>query len=408
MKSKVLYVTHRTPWPPDRGDRIRTWNILKFLSTKADVDLLCLSDEPVSKECVDVLRKVTRRLAIVPHSGKGRYIRGLMSLASGRSITEGMFNSDSARQLLQKWATAGDWTAALASSSGVAQYLNSTIVGPVPRRWVDLIDVDSEKWLNYSKTARFPMASVYRLEGTRIRQAEIQLANEMQRLLVVSEAECRLFRSFCDTTRIKAIENGVDTDYFSPADAQTTSPTCVFVGVMDYLPNVDAVCWFASEVWPQIRQRFPDARFCIVGKSPNADVRLLQELPGIEVIGPVPDVRPWLHQSNCAVIPLRIARGIQNKALEAMACGKAVVCSSAPLKGLRAEPGLHLLQADTPEEWVEALTRVFKDPVLQKELGLAASTWVQMHHCWNACLEQLCGLTAEVNEGSSPGIEVRT
>ena len=177
-----------------------------------------------------------------------------------------------------------------------------------------------------------------KIEGTRLRQAERQLAMSMEKLLVVSEAECRLFRSFCNTDRIQAVENGVDTDYFSPGQQPPSSlthpPTCVFVGVMNYLPNVDAACWFAAEVWPKIRLRFPTARFCIVGKSPNADVQALQKIPGIDVIGPVPDVRPWLYQSHCAVIPLRIARGIQNKVLEAMACGKAVICSSAPLNAI--------------------------------------------------------------------------
>ena len=397
MTSKVLYVTHRVPWPPDRGDRIRTWNILKNLARFARVDLLCLSDEPVSEETVEELRKVTDRLAIVPHTGRGRYVTGLQSLLCGGSITEGMFRSSSARQVLQQWASSGSWSAALASSSGVAQYLDARLLGPVAKRWVDLIDVDSEKWLDYSQSARFPLSAVYKVEGSRLRQAERQLAQSMQKLLVVSEAECRLFRSFCNTDRIHAVENGVDTNYFCPGlqppSSLTHPPTCVFVGVMNYLPNVDAACWFAAEVWPKIRRQFPTARFCIVGKSPNADVQALQKIPGIDVIGPVPDVRPWLYQSHCAVIPLRIARGIQNKVLEAMACGKAVVCSSAPLNGLRAKPDLHLLQADSAEEWVTALTRVFSDPALQKDLGLAASTWVQMHHCWDACLEPFRELT---------------
>ncbi len=161
MTSKVLYVTHRVPWPPDRGDRIRTWNILKNLARFATVDLLCLSDEPVSEETVAELRKVTDRLAIVPHGGRGRYIAGLQSLACGRSITEGMFHSKPARRLLRHWASSGPWSAALASSSGVAQYLDESLLGHIATRWVDLIDVDSEKWLDYSQSARFPLSAIY-------------------------------------------------------------------------------------------------------------------------------------------------------------------------------------------------------------------------------------------------------
>lgn len=410
MTSRVLYVTHRVPWPPDRGDRIRTWNILKFLAARSDVDLLCLTDEPVADSTVAMLQRTVRRLAIVPHGGKGRYVAGAVSLMRGQSVTEGMFDCRPARETLRAWAGECRWTAALASSSGVAQYLRPSVIGRIPRRWVDLIDVDSEKWFDYSVSARFPKSSVYRLEGSRLRATECRLARDMQRLLVVSEAECDVFRSFCPTPVIHAVANGVDTDYFCPAapppSSLTSPPTCVFVGVMNYLPNADAVRWFSTQVWPAVRSRFPDARFCIVGKSPGSDVQALGRVPGIEVTGSVADVRPWLHQAHCAVVPLRIARGIQNKVLEAMACGRPVVCSSAPLRGLNAEPGLHVLQADSADEWIETLTRLFRDPSLQQDIGLAASTWTHLHHGWDACLEPLHALTAFGHSSDHPEIEV--
>ena len=163
----------------------------------------------------------------------------------------------------------------------------------------------------------------------------------------------------------------------------------MFVGVMNYKPNADAVIWFVKNVWPNIRTRFPQASFRIVGKSPGADVQALAAVPGVEVTGSVPDVRPWLHRSACAVVPLQIARGVQNKVLEAMSCGRPVICSSAPLKGLAAEPGIHLLQADSAEEWVREITRVFEDPTLQQELGMAGSAFVQLNHSWDHCLSFL-------------------
>jgi sugar transferase (PEP-CTERM/EpsH1 system associated) len=404
MSSRILYITHRVPWPPDRGDRIRTWNVLKFLATRATVDLICLADEPVSHSTMAELRPVTQRLAVIPHTGIRRYARGLWSLLTGRTVTEGLFESPQLRSRVRDWSHEHSYDAVLASSSGIARYILPPVCesASIRARWVDLIDVDSQKWFDYSAAAAFPMSIVYRTEGRRLRRVEQQLAQKCDRLLVVSEAEQNLFRSFCPTPNIAAAGNGVDTQYFSANIDQTADPfSCVFVGVMNYRPNVDAVVWFAESVWPQIRSAFPAAVFRIVGKSPCAEVCALAKQPGIEVVGSVPDVRPWLNRSACVVVPLRIARGVQNKVLEAMSCARPVICSSAPLKGLRAEPGFHVLKADEATEWVAAIRRVFMDPALQNELGLAASAFVQIHHSWDQCLAPLTELTEFAEQPTS-------
>lgn len=389
MKPRVLYITHRVPFPPDRGDRIRTWNVLKFLTQRAHVDLICLTDEPVTAETRSTLQHLTSRLAFVPHSGRSRYLRGALSLLCGRTATEGLFESRSVRSVVREWSARTMYTAAMASSSGIAQYLQSPLLPCCRRVWVDLIDVDSQKWLDYAQSSRFPMSLIYRLEGTRLRSLESRLADSVDRLLVVSEAERQLFTDFCAGAPVQAVGNGVDTEYFSPLTTDAAPHSCVFVGVMDYLPNRDAVKWFAAAVWPTIRQRYPDSVFRIVGRNPTADVLALNNQPGIEVVGAVPDVRDWLHRSRCVVVPLRIARGVQNKVLEAMACGRPIVCSSAPLKGLQVEPGLQLLQADAPDDWIRQIENVFDDNCLAEELGMAASAWVQLNHRWNSCLEPL-------------------
>ncbi len=390
MRPKILYITHRVPWPPDRGDRIRTWNVLKYLATRADVDLVCLADEPVTVATMIELRKVTHRLAVIPHAGKKRYIAGLYSLLSGGTVTEGLFDCEELKRTLIAWDKGVSYTALIASSSGVARYLFSPFINQPATRWVDLIDVDSQKWFDYAATAGFPMSRVYRMEGERLRQVERKLAETCDRLLVVSDAECSLFRSFCQTTRIAAVGNGVDFRYFAPApDVAVDKFSCVFVGVMNYKPNADAAVWFANNVFPKIRERYPAAMFRVVGKSPTAEVRALASISGIEVTGSVPDVRPWLHRATCAVVPLQIARGVQNKVLEAMSCGRPVICSPAPLKGLAAEPGLHLLRADSAAEWFQAVSRVFDDQSLQQELGMAGSAFVQLHHSWDHCLAAL-------------------
>jgi glycosyltransferase involved in cell wall biosynthesis len=186
--------------------------------------------------------------------------------------------------------------------------------------------------------------------------------------------------------------NGVDTAYFAPSTTPTVSHTCVFVGVMNYLPNVDAVRWFTAEVWPGIRTKYPDAQFQIVGKSPAAEVLELKRIPGVNVVGPVEDIRPWLQQAACVVVPLRIARGIQNKLLEAMACGRPIVSASTPLQGLPQEISKCLVTANSPAEWVAGVSRLFDNPQLAQQLGTAASEWVQNRHRWEDCLAPLSAL----------------
>jgi len=392
MKPRILYVTHRVPFPPDRGDRIRTWNILKFLARHAEVDLLSFADEPVSRETRAVLQRVTRRHAIVPLRSRGRYLRGAVSMLRGRTVTEGMFDSGLAKSVIRQWGLTAQYSAALASSSGIARYVQQPILRAAGRIWVDLIDVDSQKWLDYSGSVSLPMSLVYGVEGRRLRKLETRLASEVERLLVVSEAERQLFLEFCPDAPVHSVGNGVDIEHFVPTGQSVQPHTCVFVGVLDYLPNSDAVTWFSLSVWPMIRQRFPDAEFRIVGRNPTASVRALAEIPGVNVVGPVEDVRPWLNSSTCAVVPLRIARGVQNKVLEAMACGRPVVCAPALLQGLDVESGLHLLRADSPEDWCEQIELVFNDQNRCEELGMAAGAWVELNHRWKACLEPLIEL----------------
>lgn len=403
MRPRVLYITHRVPWPPDRGDRIRSWNVLKYLATRADVDLICLADEPVSDETMTELNRVVRRVAVIPHAGKKRYVSGLWSLATGHTVTEGLFNCSGLKKTLQTWDRMNHYTAMLASSSGVARYLFAPFVKQQTTRWVDLTDVDSQKWLDYSTASSFPMSLVYSLEGKRLRRVEKRLAQTCERLLVVSNAERELFRSFCPTDRIHSVSNGVDSTYFAPNGKYSVDPhSCVFVGVMNYKPNADAAIWFANHVFPQLREKYPDAAFRIVGKSPTSDVMALASRPGIEVTGSVADVRPWLYRSTCAVVPLHIARGVQNKVLEAMSCGRPVICSPSPLKGLAAEPGLHLLQADSATDWIKSVSRVFEDPCLQEELGMAGAAYVQLRHSWDHCLSSLDDL---LEQPSLPSLE---
>jgi sugar transferase (PEP-CTERM/EpsH1 system associated) len=402
-KPTILYLTHRVPHPPNRGDRIRTYNFLRYLAQRTNVWLGCLADEPVSDETRQVLGELCEKVAIVPVEPHLRWVRAGLSFALGRTISEGAFNSPELKATVRRWATEARFDSTLCSSSALTPYLRLTEFIPTGHH-VDLIDVDSEKWFDYSQSSSAPKSWIYGLEARRMRRLESSLSEWMRGIAVVSEPEARLYRSFRPDGRIQAIPNGVDVDYFSPVSGRSANRNseqtsgCVFVGALDYKPNVDGICWFAREIWPAILKQRPDETLKIVGREPVAEVRELNSLPGVEVVGTVPDVRPFLSDASVAVVPLRIARGVQNKVLEALAMAKAVVASPDPLVGLDVEDGTHLFTAREPDEWVARVLELLDDASLRGDMGLAAQAYVTANHRWEQCLASLnkfLGLDAE-------------
>jgi sugar transferase (PEP-CTERM/EpsH1 system associated) len=389
---RLLYVAHRPPYPPDKGDRIRTFHLLRSLARRASIHLACLADEGTDPAAVAALRGYCERVAVVRLGRVARWGRALASLARGRTITEGAFEEPALRGLLRAWARETPFTAALASSSGVAPYLGIEELRGVPVV-VDLMDVDSQKWLDYAAAGRGPRAWLYRIEGRRLRRLEAGLADRASALTFVTGAEADLYRRFRPRGPVYAVPNGVDLDYFRPAPGGEEAG-CVFVGALDYRPNVDGACWFCRQVWPGVVAHRPGTRVALVGRRPALAVRRLGRLEGVDVVGQVPDVRPYLADAAVAIAPLRIARGVQNKVLEALAMGKAVVASPQALEGLDVEPGVHLLVASTAAEWAGAVDRLLGTPDVRRRLGSAGRRFVEEHHDWDECLRPFAGLCA--------------
>jgi sugar transferase (PEP-CTERM/EpsH1 system associated) len=387
----ILVVAHRVPYPPDKGDRIRVYHLLKYLSRFASVHLACLADEPVPDGALGVLGRICTRVAVAS-LGSGRWLRGGAALVRGKSISEGVFHSLELVQVLRNWAADTPFHAALASSSAVAPYLWTGKLVKVPAV-VDLIDVDSQKWFDYADASSFPKSWLYRLEGRRVRLAEQGILSWARSAVLVSEGEAALLRSGVPSDRIRVAANGVDLDFFEPEISPQAGEGCIFTGAMDYRPNVDAVVWFANEVWPQVRIAHPECRFRVVGRNPARAVRRLAGVRGIEVTGAVAVVRPYLRDAAVAVAPLRIARGLQNKVLEALAMAKPVVASPAALAGFRHDvPAVH---AESPADWVEQITHLLGDPDERRLLGGMGREFAERLHDWNRCLEpfrELLGL----------------
>ena len=387
-RPNLLYLTHRVPHPPNRGDRIRTFHVLQHLATRADVWLGSLADEPVSDESWRVLRGLCKHVAIFPIQKYGRWIKAATSFATGHTVSEGAFAHGQLTNVIREWSQQAAFDVSWCSSSALSGYLNVPELAS-SRRFVDLIDVDSEKFFEYAAASSGVKRWLYRTEAQRLRRLETEIDRWADGLFVVSEPEARLYRSFHPTGHVHAIGNGVDLDYFSPQETSAAENGCVFVGAFDYRPNIEGAIWFCQHVWPEVHRRHPDARFRIVGRAPVREVLALGQLPGVDVIGSVPDVRPWIAEAAVAVVPLQIARGIQNKVLEAFAMGKAVIASPDPLVGLDITHGRHAFLAKSPTEWIEQLDQLLHDATLRDEVGLAGQAWVTTHHRWGQCLAPL-------------------
>jgi sugar transferase (PEP-CTERM/EpsH1 system associated) len=387
LRPPVLYLAHRVPFPPDKGDRIRNYHLLRQLAGRFRVSLGCLADEPVEPATLAELRRLCERVAVVPVPRLRMLRAAAWAALSGGSLSQGAHLSTDLTRQVDDWQRAEPFAAAVASASSLTPYLLRASLRGVPR-FVDVVDVDSQKWADFAAAARPPRRWLYRFEAERVRADERRLAGWARGVTLVSRAEADLFDRAAGPGTAAVATNGVDLDYFRPTPADER-PACVFVGALDYLPNVDAAVWFADAVWPRVRDRRPDAEFWLVGRKPAPAVRRLAALPGVTLVGQVPDVRPHVAAAAVAVVPMRLSRGLQNKVLEALAMGKATVAAPPALAALAAQPGRDLLAASTADEWAEAVVGLLGDPARRAELGAAGRRFVEEHHHWDRCLAPL-------------------
>ena len=388
-RPRVLYVTHRVPFPPDKGDRIRNYHVLRELARRADVSLVALADEPVPAGTVEALHAVCAEVAVAPVGRRSRWARAVGSALAGGSLSEGLFDSPAAHRVVADWAGRMPFAAAVVSAAPLAGYLRHPALAGGPRV-IDLVDVDSQKWLDFAAATAGPQRYMYRFEGRRVRKLEASLPAWAAAVTVVSPAEAAVYDGFTRPGAAAVATNGVDLDYYSPVPAATpVTQALAFVGAMDYRPNVDAAVWFVGEVWPLVRAEFPAAEFRVVGRSPVPAVRALAGVPGVVVTGSVPDVRPFVASAAAAAVPMRLSRGLQNKVLEAMAMAKPVIAGPPALAALAVEPGTHLLSATTPAEWLAAVRTVFASAADRHRLGAAGREYVEARHRWDQCLTPL-------------------
>jgi sugar transferase (PEP-CTERM/EpsH1 system associated) len=398
MKPELLFLAHRIPYPPDRGDKIRSWHVLKHLGRFATVHLACFADDQADAAHLPALREAmggSLGEAFVAPIGRNKLLWIAKAYMQRLTINEAAMSSAGLGAFVSRILAGRPVAGVYAFSVQMARYVPADLACPFV---MDFVDFDSAKYADYARKGGLASRRVYDREARKMFALERATAARADTSLFVSEAEAALFgaQAKLPNARIRALSNGIDLEHYDPATAlppieAPKPPLIVFTGQMDYRPNVEAVRSFARNVMPAIRKLY-DARFAIVGRRPDPAVRALDGQNGVIVTGEVPDVRPWLAAAAVVVAPLQIARGIQNKVLEAMAMGRPVVASSGAFEGIDAVPGRHLVVADgTKGQWNAVLT-LFEEPEQAAAMGRAARARMVERYGWDARLEPLAAM----------------
>lgn len=385
--ARLLYLVHRLPYPPNKGDKVRSFHLLKHLSRNHEVHLGTFIDDPDDEQYLDTVRGYCAGLHVERLSPRSAKLRSLNGLFSREALSLPYYRRRSMHDWVRKTLASQPFDAAVVFSSVMAQYAPTDLPA-----LVDFVDADSAKWSSYAEARSWPMSWVYRREGRMLLDFERRTAARAQRAFFVTTAEVDLFTRLAPEciSQVEAMGNGVDADFFAPENAGVSPYAAgelpiVFTGAMDYWPNVDAVCWFVAEVLPALRRQWPSLRFHIVGRSPVPAVQAL-ESDAVAVSGTVPDVRPYLAHAAAVVAPLRIARGVQNKVLEAMAMGRPVVAASTCVEAIDAVPGRDLLAATEPADYIAAIKQLLDDPQAADAVGRSGRQCVLSRYSWDAHL----------------------
>jgi sugar transferase (PEP-CTERM/EpsH1 system associated) len=390
-KEPLLFLCHRIPFPPNKGDKIRAFHLLKFLSQYFDVHLGTFVDDPEDWAYQNDLKTWCVSTQLIELNPTRAKIKSLKGLLRGQPLTLPFYESNDLQRWVDSTVNRFGIAKAVAFSAAMAQFLESC-PSTLTTRVIDIVDIDSDKWQQYADQKTWPMSWVYRREAKTLFEYEKRVAEQFDRSFFVSSTEAQDFidRAPSTASKVTFFNNGVDHEYFAP-DKMFEDPydaskpiRFVFTGAMDYWPNVDAVVWFAQSVLPIIQTTYPDAQFAIVGGKPTDQVTELSRLPGVMVTGRVPDVRPYIQHATSVVAPMRIARGIQNKVLEGMAMAKPVIVTQKGLDGIPALDGEHVYVANDETAFASAVCQSVSEQA--QNIGHCARRFVQDEFDWDHTL----------------------
>jgi sugar transferase (PEP-CTERM/EpsH1 system associated) len=400
----VLFLTHRVPFPPDRGDRIRAHHLLKALARRGPVHVGCFA-EGENSAAEAALAEIAASYCIAPRT-KPLPLAGIEAVLAGKPVSLTAFHSRQLETWVGETIAHRDIEAIVVFSGQMGQYVPADFAGRVV---IDLCDVDSAKFASYAENGERVWLNAR--EARLLAAEEERLGQRADATILISQAEAAIYRSRLRKpaqVNVQVIGNGIDAAFFDPAAAAPhpvlagqPGPHFVFTGQMDYRPNEQAALWVIEALLPLLRARFPEAVFHIVGRNPTAKLTAHDGASGVRVWGEVPDVRPFIAAADAVLAPLLIARGVQNKVLEAMAMARPVVLTPDAATGIAATDGEHwLVSPPDPQAMAARIEALLADPEGQARMAAAARRFVLDHHGWEAMLAPLGALLGEGREAA--------
>lgn len=392
----LLYLVHRLPFPPNKGDKVRSYHLLKHLTANHRVFLGTFVDDPDDEQHIETLRAMCPDLYVARLHPRWAKLRSMTALLSNEALGLHYYRNAGLQEWVNRVMAEHAIDTAVIFSSVMAQYVEHSDAPNTPML-VDFVDVDSHKWTQYAPNHSWPLSWLYRREGQRLLAYERSISAKAKHSFFVTANEVALFHSMApeSTASVDAMGNGVDADFFSPAEdraspfADAASPrkeiALVFTGAMDYWPNIDAVIWFTGDILPKLLVEHPSIRFYIVGRSPTEEVLALANNK-VVVTGTVPDVRPYLQHATLVVAPLRVARGLQNKILEAMAMARPVIAARSCVEALDVRAGAEIFSAESADDFVTQIIALLRTPERLASVGTAGRCRVLKTYSWDAHL----------------------
>ena len=398
----ILIISQRCPFPPNKGEKIRTFHHLKYLNEQGHKIFLATPYEDDSELpfFTTLSERYCQQISYskLPH----KIFRLVMGLITGKALSIANFYHSALQKKIDKQLVDNNIDVIYCSASSVAEYVfNSKVISKLakkPQLLMDFMDVDSDKWAQYAKQTSWPLKHIYQRETKLIARFEKKIASSFDHCLLITQAEVDLFQQIHGASFvIHAVENGLDTTSFFPPQAprDLKFPRLLFAGVMDYAPNIDAVMWFVDHVWPSVIKKWPQATFCIAGMDPVDKIKKLNGQNGIEITGFVDDIKPYFDNANIFVAPFRLARGVQNKVLQAFASGLPVIATSMGAEGVKCSDQQDILLANSASDYINCLTMLMDDHSKYTNISQNALAIIQAQYAWNSVLAPLKSLVAE-------------
>ena len=383
---RIFYICRRVPFPPDRGDKIAAFNQIRHLAARHEVHVFCLGDGVQDLANISGLQGCAKSVTTAPVDELTIKLRALGALFTGQPLSVAALNETKLHDSIKKKFAELQPDLIIVYSCNMAQFAEHFTDVP---RIMHFGDLDSLKWRQYAERSSTPLNWIYAIEAQRLLGYERHIAKIFSHALVHTELERHDFERLMPRVPVTVVGNGVDLDYFRSAGEAKEPASMVFTGVMDYRPNIDAVVWFCDEILPIVQTEIPAANFTICGSRPAPAVRRLAKRRGITVTGRVPHARSCLDRAEVFVAPLRMARGVQNKVIEALAMGLPCVASTAANRGTAVADGEGILTTDEPMQFARHIVDLLQDSKRRAEMSRRARAAAEAYYRWEVQLMPL-------------------